>query len=192
MRDFLLASGNSHKAIEFDELFVDRMKVVAAPETLTVDETGSTYLENALLKAQAYYHRFKRPALADDSGLTIEALPDILGVQSARFLPDVPDYRLKCEELLRRLNDIPMERRQAYFTCILCFYQSPEEVFFFEGRVHGVIGQAYRGDHGFGYDPIFVPFRSENDGKTLAELPDWKNINSHRAKAVQAALKFYN
>jgi XTP/dITP diphosphohydrolase len=83
------------------------------------------------------------------------------------------------------------ENRLANFTCVLCCYLSPEEVYFFEGRVHGVIGTEYRGDKGFGYDPVFVPTRAENDGKTLAELPEWKNKNSHRAKAAQAALAFF-
>jgi len=191
MREFFLASSNAHKAEEFAELFVGQLQVVPAPMPLEVDETGVTYVENALLKAKAYYERFKRPTLADDSGLTVEALPDILGVQSARFMPEAPDYRTKCEGILGRLKDVPDIKRQAYFTCVLCFYQSPEEVFFFEGRVHGIIGHAYSGGHGFGYDPIFVPTRGENDGKTLAELPDWKNLNSHRAKAVQSALKFF-
>ena len=191
MREFVLASSNSHKAQEFAELFAEKLKIVPAPSSIEVEETGITYLENALIKARCYSEKFKTAALADDSGLTIEALPDILGVQSARFLPEVPNYRLKCEEILKRLEGVPESKRQAYFTCVLCFYQSQDEVFFFEGRVHGVIGTAYRGDHGFGYDPIFIPTRNEMDGKTLAELPDWKNLNSHRAKAALAALKFY-
>jgi XTP/dITP diphosphohydrolase len=66
-----------------------------------------------------------------------------------------------------------------------------KEIFFFEGRVHGVIGDSYRGEHGFGYDPIFIPFRTEKNGATLAELPKWKNQNSHRAKAAAAALEFF-
>lgn len=192
MREFLLASANAHKAQEFAELFAVKISVVAAPAAVDVDEIGTTYLENALLKAKAYYEKFKRPALADDSGLNIEALPGILGVQSARFLPEQKDYRGKCEEILKRLGDVPSSKRTAYFTCVLCFYQSPEEVFFFEGRVHGLIGPSYAGEGGFGYDPIFVPTRPENDGLTLAQLPVWKNAHSHRAKAVQAALKFFN
>ena len=192
MHEFLLASSNAHKAEEFAELFLNKIAVVPAPSALDVAETGTTYLENALLKARGYYERFKRPALADDSGLTIAALPGILGVQSARFMPENPNYRDKCQQLLTMLSEIPAGQRDAHFTCVLCFYQSPEEIFFFEGRVHGVIGSVYRGEKGFGYDPIYVPTRAEMDGKTLAELPEWKNLNSHRAKAVQSALKFYN
>jgi XTP/dITP diphosphohydrolase len=84
-----------------------------------------------------------------------------------------------------------LKTRAAYFACTLCFYISPDEVYFFEGRVHGTIGHELKGGHGFGYDPIFVPERKENDGLTLAELPEWKNENSHRARAVQSALSFF-
>jgi len=189
MVEFILASGNAHKAEEFAELFSGRIAVKPAPRGLNPDETGTTFIENALIKAKAYYDEFGVPALADDSGLSVEALPEILGVQSARFLPEKPDYKDKCAELLRLLG--PSELRQAHFTCVMCCYLSPDEVYFFEGRVHGVIGTEYRGGHGFGYDPVFVPTRSENDGKTLAELPEWKNKNSHRAKAALAALGFF-
>ena len=189
MVEFILASGNAHKAEEFAELFSGRISVKAAPRGLNPDETGTTFMENALIKAKAYYDEFGVPSLADDSGLSVEALPDILGVLSARFLPEKPDYKDKCAELLRLLGS--SELRQAHFTCVMCCYLSPEEVYFFEGRVHGVVGTEYRGGHGFGYDPVFVPTRSENDGKTLAELPEWKNKNSHRAKAALVALGFF-
>jgi XTP/dITP diphosphohydrolase len=189
--EFLLASGNAHKAEEFAALFAGKIRVLPAPRGVEIDETGSTYADNALLKARGYYEAFKQPALADDSGLIIDALPDILGVQSARFLPEVPSYADKCAELLRRLENVSAEARTAHFTCVLCFYLSPTEVFMFEGRVHGRIGRALRGDKGFGYDPIFVPDRAENDGLSLAELPEWKNAHSHRAKASQNALTYF-
>jgi XTP/dITP diphosphohydrolase len=189
MVEFILASGNAHKAEEFAVLFSGRIGVKAAPRGLNPDETGTTFMENALIKAKAYYDEFGVPALADDSGLSVEALPDILGVQSARFLPEKPSYQEKCAELLRLMAG--QENRQANFTCVLCCYVSPAEVYFFEGRVQGVIGREYRGENGFGYDPVFVPTRPEEDGKTLAELPAWKNKNSHRAKAALAALAFF-
>lgn len=190
MLEVILASGNEHKAQEFAELFHGRIQVRPAPRGLQPEETGTTYIENALIKAKAYYDEFKLPALADDSGLTIIGLPDILGVQSARFMPELPSYKEKCQQLLKLLE--AGGSREAYFTCVLCFYLNPTEVYFFEGRVHGEIGLEYRGDWGFGYDPIFVPLRSENDGKTLAELPEWKNRHSHRAKASAQALSFFN
>ena len=191
MKSFLLASGNSHKAEEFKELFLGNVIIQPAPKTLEVEETGKTFIENSLMKARAYFETYKVPSLADDSGLVVEALPDILGVQSARFAPELETYKQKCERVLEILNSTRSENRQAYFVCVLCFYISPEEIYFFEGRVKGVIGHSLKGENGFGYDPIFIPERKENDGKSLAELPDWKNVFSHRAKAAQGALDFF-
>jgi XTP/dITP diphosphohydrolase len=189
MRSFILASGNPHKAEEFSALFGDVIKVIPAPATLEVQETGATFAENAYLKARAYAEAYATPALADDSGLVIEALPELLGVQSARFAPELADYREKCGRLIELMKD--RADRQAHFTCVLCFYISPDEVFFFEGRVHGKIGHEIKGEHGFGYDPIFIPERKEADELSLAQLPEWKNRFSHRAKASQAALDFF-
>lgn len=189
MTSFILASGNAHKAEEFRDLFTGVLSITAAPKTLEVDESGKTYTENAFLKAKAYYDTYAAPALADDSGLNIEALPEILGVQSARFAPELPNYSDKCRKVIELLKDQPS--RRAYFVCVLCFYLSPDEVYFFEGRVHGEIGFELKGSQGFGYDPIFIPERKEEDGMSLAELPEWKNEFSHRAKASQTALQFF-
>jgi XTP/dITP diphosphohydrolase len=189
MSSYLLASGNAHKAEEFKQLFDGFLSISPAPKTLEVDENGKTFAENAFLKAKAYFDAYGVPALADDSGLVIEALPDLLGVQSARFAPELPEYVGKCRKLLEILKD--KENRAAYFVCVLCFYSNPEEVYFFEGRVQGNIGSELRGDYGFGYDPIFIPERKEQDHKSLAELPEWKNQFSHRAKAALAALQFF-
>ena len=185
-----MGTGNAHKAEEFKELFLNTLKIEPAPQTLEVDETGLTFIENALIKAKAYFDTYKVPSLADDSGLVVEVLPDILGVKSARFAPEFSAYSDKCLKLIEILNATNKERK-AYFVCVLCFYLSPDEIYFFEGRVHGIIGNELKGEKGFGYDPIFIPERKENDGKSLAELPEWKNQFSHRAKAAQAALEFF-
>ena len=190
MKSFLLGTGNAHKAEEFKELFLDTLQIHAAPRTLEVDESGKTFIENALLKAKAYYETYKVPSLADDSGLVVESMPDILGVHSARFAPECATYPEKCLKLIELLNSSDKDRR-AYFVCVLCFYLSPDEIYFFEGRVQGVIGEELKGEKGFGYDPIFIPERKENDKKSLAELPEWKNEFSHRAKAAQSALEFF-
>jgi XTP/dITP diphosphohydrolase len=190
MKSFLLGTGNAHKAEEFKELFLDSVVINPAPSTLEVDESGKTFIENALLKAKAYYDTYKVASLADDSGLVVEALPDILGVQSARFAPELPSYTDKCKKLIEMLN-LTQKERKAYFVCVLCFYLSPDEIYFFEGRVQGEIGQELKGEKGFGYDPIFIPERKEKDGKSLAELPEWKNEFSHRARAAQAASEFF-
>ena len=190
MKSFLLGTGNAHKAEEFKELFLDTLQIHAAPRTLEVDESGKTFIENALLKAKAHYETYKVPSLADDSGLVVESMPDILGVHSARFAPECATYPEKCLKLIELLNSSDKDRR-AYFVCVLCFYLSPDEIYFFEGRVQGVIGEELKGEKGFGYDPIFIPERKENDKQSLAELPEWKNEFSHRAKAAQSALEFF-
>jgi len=188
MKSFLLASGNPHKAEEFEALCEGKLKINASPASLEVEENGLSYSQNAFLKAKAYYEKYQSPSMADDSGLTIEELPGILGVESARFEPKLT-YPEKCDLLIEKLKG--KSNRRAYFTCVLCFYESPQNIYFFEGQLQGEISIERSGSGGFGYDPIFVPLRDENDGKTLAELPDWKNLFSHRAKAVQEALQFY-
>jgi len=191
MISFTLASGNQHKAEEFKVLFGNVLTISAAPSTMEVDETGKSFTENAFIKAKAYYDKYKVPTLADDSGLVLEAMPELLGIHSARFASDLPNYSDKCLRVIKLLDEAPRNNRKAYFVCVLCFYLGPDETYFFEGRVHGEIGSGLRGEHGFGYDPIFIPERNENDGMTLAELPEWKNEFSHRAKATKSALDFF-
>ena len=187
--EFLLASGNSHKAEEFSELFDQSViNVVAASEKLDVEETGATYNENAFLKAKAYYDKFKVPVLADDSGLNVAALPGELGIYSARFGGEGLSDKDRALLLLERMKEV--ENRQAYFTCVLCFYINPQEIFFFEGRLNGLVGKSYIGEHGFGYDPIFHGL-GEFEHKTVAEVPEWKYENSHRSGACKMAQKFF-
>ncbi|GAB4415917.1 MAG: RdgB/HAM1 family non-canonical purine NTP pyrophosphatase [Bacteriovoracaceae bacterium] len=188
--DFILASSNSHKAEEFNVLFQSSpIKVSAAETKIEVDETGESFRENALLKAEAYYKKFKKPTLADDSGLTVLALPDELGIYSARFGGAGLTDRQRAVLLLEKMQDISEGSREAFFTCVLCFYLSPKEIFFFEGRLRGAIGHEYIGEHGFGYDPVFIP--EKGNGKTLAELPELKDQISHRATAVKEAVTFF-
>lgn len=182
---FLLASNNPHKLKELVELGLD---LEAAPKDLEINESGSTFYENAKLKAQGYFEYFKKPTLADDSGIIVEALPDELGVASARFgggkLTDLEKNQL----LLKKLEGV--ESRKAYFVCVLCFYISPDEIFFFEGRLNGSIAREIKGDGGFGYDPVFIP--EEFLDVTLAMMPDFKSKNSHRVKALNLALQFFS
>jgi XTP/dITP diphosphohydrolase len=187
--NLILATGNPHKAEEFAELFnKDILEISAAPEKLEVEENGSTYNENAFLKAKAYYDKFKRPVLADDSGLNVQSLPNDLGIRSARFGGDGLDDKDRALLLLEKLKN--EDKRDAYFTCVLCFYFSPQEIFFFEGRLQGFIGKEYKGEHGFGYDPVFHGLGPHED-KTVSEVPEWKHENSHRSKACASAMKFF-
>ncbi len=189
MLELILASGNAHKAEEFAELFDPKLITVkAAPEKLDVVEDGETYFENALLKAKAYYDKFKTPVIADDSGLNVAALPGELGLHSARFGGDGLKDRDRAELLLKKMDGIA--DRNAFFSCVLCVYLNEKEIFYFEGRMNGSIGYSYRGSTGFGYDPVFIPTDKAEEGLTVAELHEWKQKNSHRAVAVGFAQKF--
>src|SRR5690554_318398 len=185
---FILASNNPHKAEEFSLLFENQIEVAPAPHAIEVDETGATFQENAFLKAKSYYQKFKVPTLADDSGLVLDTFPELLGVQSARFAPELSSYTDKCQKLLDIYAQKEGVERGAHFVCVLCFYFSEEEVYFFEGRMKGEIGTQISGEHGFGYDPVFIP---EGKSETVANLPVWKNEFSHRARAVKNALSFF-
>lgn len=192
--EFMLASGNSHKAKEFSELFdPDVITVASAPDKVEVVENGESYAENALKKAQSYYQKYKVPVMADDSGLNVEALPDELGIHSARFGGAGLNDRQRAELLLEKLQELPKEKRLAHFTCYLCFYLSKDEVYFFEGRLKGRIAERLTGEEGFGYDPVFIPEGLERNSefKSLAEVPEWKADHSHRASAVAQALRFF-
>ncbi len=196
--EFLLASSNLHKAQEFNELTSKlssegNFKIVPAPSKLDVIENGTSYFENAYLKAKAYYDKFKKPVLADDSGLNVLSLPYELGIHSARFGGEGLSDKDRALLLLEKLNADEVVDRSAYFTCVLCFYLAPSEVFYFEGRMFGKIANSYRGSGGFGYDPVFIPRDYLNDGQepTVSELTDWKNENSHRATALKSALHFF-
>ncbi|OIQ15701.1 MAG: non-canonical purine NTP pyrophosphatase, RdgB/HAM1 family [Bacteriovorax sp. MedPE-SWde] len=190
MHKFILASGNNHKAEEFSKIFnKDILSISAASEKLEVVEDGESFNENALLKAKAYFDKFKVPVLADDSGLVVESLPGELGIHTARFGGDNLESRERSELLLERMKGV--ENRKAYFVCVLCFYLGENEIYFFEGRVDGNVSNEYKGEFGFGYDPVFEPL-GEHDGKSLAELPEWKDKNSHRAKACLHAEKFFS
>jgi XTP/dITP diphosphohydrolase len=189
--DITLASGNAHKAEEFGELFNSSiLSIKSAPEKLEVVEDGSTFRENAFKKAQAYFEKFGEPVMADDSGLLVEALPGKLGLHTARYGGDDLTAKERNELLLQEMTSVDEEKRAAYFICVLCFYLGESEVFFFEGRVHGSIANEMSGAKGFGYDPVFIPSGAP-DRLTLAEVPEWKNENSHRAVACQHAQKFF-
>lgn len=196
--DVLFSSQNKHKLQEFEVLFANSPIIIQVPgHTLDVIEDGNTYFENSFLKAKAYYDHFKVPVFADDSGLEIEALPDELGVHTANFGGDNLTSKERCLKVLEKMAAIEgledKEERRATFRCILCFYLSPEEIYFFEGQLRGYITQNYRdGGTGFGYDPIFVPEDDEAQHKTLAELGEWKSLHSHRARACMEAKKFFS
>lgn len=186
---FILASGNAHKASEFSELLnPEVIAVSAASEKLDVVEDGKSFQANALLKAKAYFDKYQKPVVADDSGLVVNALPGELGIHSARFGGEGKSDQQRYELLLEKMKD--QTDRNAYFVCLLCFYFSPEKIFFFEGRLQGSIGHEAKGGHGFGYDPVFIPTKL-SEGKSFAEDPNFKAKHSHRAVACQQAESFF-
>ena len=187
--ELTLASGNVHKARELSDLFdTSIIRIAPAPQTLQVEETGTSFQQNALLKAEKYFQALQKPTLADDSGLEVPALPGEMGIRSARFGGEGLTDRERAHLLLDKLEG---SDRKALFVCFLCFYLSPREIFFFEGRMEGSVSTEYRDGAGFGYDPVFVPSHGEG-GKTLAEMPQWKRQHSHRAKAASLAQKFFH
>ncbi|MGE5138112.1 MAG: RdgB/HAM1 family non-canonical purine NTP pyrophosphatase [Rudaea sp.] len=150
-----------------------------------VDETGSTFLENACLKARAYARRSGLLTLADDSGLEVDALGGEPGVQSKRYAgPDQSDAA-RNEFLLGRLRDIPAGERTARFRCTIVLANPGGRTWMTEGRCEGEIAFDQRGSNGFGYDPVFTV---AGDGRRMAELPpEEKNRKSHRAAAAVRA-----
>lgn len=191
MLELYFASSNVHKAQELATLFPATIKIKVPERALEVAETGTSFLENAYLKAHAYFQVFQAPVLADDSGLTVDALPGELGIHSARFGGGGLSQAQQLELLLTKMQHVPISERTASFTCVLCVMFSAVEAYFFEGKLEGLIADEVRGSGGFGYDPVFLPTaRDAPANLTLAQITDWKQINSHRARAVQAAAKF--
>ncbi len=184
----VLASSNDHKIEEFQSLLGSDFEIIKK-EKIEVEETGSSYFENAELKARAYFEKYQMPVLSDDSGLNLEAFPLILGIHSARFKPELPSYTDKCLSLVELYKSEKVTNRNAYFSCILCFYKNHDEVFFFEGRSIGQISMELKGVNGFGYDPLFIPTHHP-EGKSFAEDSAWKYESGHRAKAVFELKKF--
>ena len=165
MKTLVIASGNAGKIREFQGLLQSLpVSVHPQPEGLEVEETGTTFAANARLKAQAVAAATGEWALADDSGLSVDALDGAPGVHSARYAPTDPE---RIARLLQTLNGL--DQRQAYFCAALCI-AAPDGTILLEveGRCDGLITAAPRGDQGFGYDPIF---EVAGTGRTFAEMP---------------------
>ncbi|NIF60263.1 XTP/dITP diphosphatase [Enterobacter sp. Ap-916] len=192
MQKVVLATGNAGKVRELANLLADfGFDVVAQTElnVESVEETGLTFIENAILKARHAAKVTGLPALADDSGLAVDALGGAPGIYSARYAGEDASDRQNLDKLLEALNDVPDDKRQAQFHCVLVYMRHAEDPtpLVFHGSWPGVITQAPAGQGGFGYDPIFyVP----SEGKTAAELTrDEKSAISHRGQALKLLLE---
>jgi XTP/dITP diphosphohydrolase len=189
MRALLLATSNPHKLEEFRAIFADLPLRLLSLNDLQLDfeveETGTTFAENAELKARTYAQASGMLTLADDSGLEIDALGGAPGVQSARYLGRETSYEERFRRILQQLKGLPMDQRTARFRCAIALAEPSGNTRIVEGVIEGVIADSPRGKNGFGYDPIFYLPES---GKTFAELaPEHKNRISHRARAAQSA-----
>jgi XTP/dITP diphosphohydrolase len=185
----ILASANRDKAAEISAILtaaVPGLDLAPRPADLAdVDETGKTLLENARLKAVAIAAATGEAAVADDTGLLVDALDGAPGVYSARFAGEGATYADNVAKLLKELDGVDPDRRTARFeTVALVRWPDGREVAA-TGAVEGLIATAARGDGGFGYDPVFVP--RQGDGRTFAELrPEEKHALSHRGRAFRA------
>ncbi len=150
---------------------------------LDVIEDGQSFEENARLKAQAYAHAAGIPALADDSGLVVDALNGAPGIFSARYAGPGASDADRYQKLLWEMRDVADDRRTARFMCVVALALPDGRWYTAEGALEGTIGYAPKGDEGFGYDPVFVL----PDGRHLAELPPAeKHAISHRGRALKA------
>jgi XTP/dITP diphosphohydrolase len=185
----LLATTNQGKLREFRDIFAGLPLILTTLDEhgidLEVEETGTTFAENALLKARAYARASGLVTLADDSGLEIDALHGEPGVYSARWPTADTPYPERFNIIFDRLAGLPPEQRTARFRCVIALARPDGWQETVEGVVEGVIADTPRGEHGFGYDPIFlVPAL----GRTTAELPpEEKHRISHRGRAARAA-----
>ena len=178
----VLASGNAGKLREYRDLLADADVELIAFDT-DIDEVGETYQDNAALKAEAGLAKSGLPSLGDDSGVELEALGGFPGIRSARL---GPTQKERTAELLSRLEGIPRPWK-ARFICVIALAAPGRDTQFFEGECRGEIVPEWRGEAGFGYDPIFlVP----GTGKTFGEMPpEEKRKYSHRAAAARALLE---
>ncbi|MGD9152705.1 MAG: RdgB/HAM1 family non-canonical purine NTP pyrophosphatase [Gammaproteobacteria bacterium] len=188
----VLASNNLHKLKEFQHIFADtKIKLVSQsdfpiPET---EETGLTFVENAILKARNACHHTNLPSLADDSGLCVDALNGQPGIHSARFAGKDSTQQQKIDALLDAIKNIPEEERTARYHCVLVLLQNefdPEPIIA-ESIWEGKILTSARGNKGFGFDPIF--FVPEFNCSAAELEPAEKNVISHRGKALKLLLE---
>jgi XTP/dITP diphosphohydrolase len=187
---FVLASRNAKKVVEVRRILtetgldVDLVGVDTFPGVDDVAETGATFAENALLKAHAVASATGLPAIADDSGLCVDALNGMPGVLSARWAGRHGDDEANLSLVLAQVGDVPEERRGARFVCAAAAAWPDSREVVAEGEVVGRLIRERRGSNGFGYDPIFVP---DGETRTTAEMSsDEKDAISHRGRAFRA------
>lgn len=188
MKRLVIASNNQGKIREIEQLLaplhiqVETMKE-ALDKDIDIEETGSTFEENALIKAKAIYDILHCPVLADDSGLEIDYLNKEPGIYSARYLGHDTSYDYKNKKILERLENVPFEKRSARFVCAMALYRPGYEPIVIKKTFEGYIHDKIEGDNGFGYDPIFYYPKLKKTSSQMSSSE--KNTYSHRGQALR-------
>lgn len=193
MNELIIATKNKGKMKDFNGLFKPLGINISSLLDLSkpiddIEETGTTFEENAALKAETICATFHIPVIADDSGIEIDALDGAPGVYSARYAGEDKDDQANIEKVLEELKEVPKQKRTARFVCVLAIAQPDKKTIFKRGECEGTIAFEPIGEDGFGYDPIFYPL---GISRTMAEMaPDEKNQISHRRKALDQIEKW--
>ena len=189
--ELIFATHNKNKLKEVQSLVPESINVISLDDlnmTTEIPETGHTLADNALIKARTIFELYKKPVIADDTGLDVEALNGAPGVRSARYAGEPSNAENNMDLLLYNL--VTTTNLAAHFKTIIAYIDAEGKEQLFEGRIDGSIIREKRGNKGFGYDPIFVP---EGSDRTFAEMSaEEKNSMSHRARALQAFSEFIN
>ncbi|TCO10915.1 RdgB/HAM1 family non-canonical purine NTP pyrophosphatase [Natronoflexus pectinivorans] len=187
---FIFATHNQHKLTEISQLLrnkIDLLSLNDVGHTTEIEENGKDLLENALIKARTIFNLYGKNTFADDTGLEIEALDGQPGVYSARFAGEEKDANANMNKVLKLMHNI--ENRKARFRTIIALIVDGNE-HIFEGIVNGTILREPKGNKGFGYDPIFQP---DDKMISFAEMDaEEKNRISHRGKAIEKLIEFFN
>lgn len=188
MKEIMIATSNAHKIAEFKTMLEPLGYIVKSladlQESITIEETGTTFEENALIKAMTIYQKYHIPVLADDSGLAVNAMHGEPGVYSARFMGEETSYDIKNQYIIEQCKDA--DDKGAQYVCAIAYVRKDGSHCMFTGVVEGYIHDHLEGEHGFGYDPIFYypPFKT-----TLANVSEAKkNEVSHRGKALKKCM----
>ncbi len=182
--ELVVASANPDKVKEISAVLSDLVTLIPRPkEVPEVIEDGETLEDNARLKAQAILKATGLPSLSDDTGLSVDVLGGEPGVRSARYSGEEATYQDNVDKLLHNLNGVPPRLRTARFQTVamICYPDGSEIIA--TGVVEGTISESRKGDGGFGYDPVFIPY--EGDGLTFAEMGEEKHLISHRGRALR-------
>ena len=187
----VIATGNQDKVREINEILAGKgfeaISMKEAGVKVDIEENGSTFEENALIKAKAVFDVIGGYVMADDSGICIDAMGGRPGIYSARFCGENSTYQEKFDKIFEGLKDVPEEERTAEFVCAIAVVRPDGSSFTVRGECCGVLHEKPMGDNGFGYDPIFyVP---EFNMTTAQMDPEQKNAISHRGRALRAMVE---